>query len=188
MGRNSGEKWVAIQKELDGIRHPDGSLDVHEVLEFARTHPNSVIHQEYQWNKEKAAYAYWIEQTRRILQVLVTVTDNGYGDEISVRATFVKPKKAGEESSGYQSTAKLIKTKAGRREIAAGVIFRIESELASYPIKELQGIVRAVARAKKQLGIRADDEAVSSSLGATRTVKSRQSRRGESRPGAASPA
>lgn len=67
-----------IRQEFEIIKaqNAEGKIKVRDVVEFAKN-PQTELHKHFTWDTDKAAYRYWLEQARSIIQeVKVTVQHN----------------------------------------------------------------------------------------------------------------
>jgi hypothetical protein len=62
---------MTIETELLALTDEDGFIKPHTVVDWARANRDSEIHRRLEWNDEKAAEAYRIDQARRLIVVHV---------------------------------------------------------------------------------------------------------------------
>jgi hypothetical protein len=62
---------VSLRGELEQLVSPDGLLHPRTVVEWARSHPESELYRQFQWDVEKAAWAYWLHQARQLIIIHV---------------------------------------------------------------------------------------------------------------------
>lgn len=64
-----------IQQELEALRE-EGVLHAEKVVAWARVHPDSALHKQFEWDDGKAADEYRVWQARRVIAVHV-VNESG---------------------------------------------------------------------------------------------------------------
>ena len=69
-----------IVEELETCRRADRILNPHDVLEYAQSHPESLIHSRLEWDDAKCGTEYRLIQIRRLIQIYIV-------DEIGERAS-----------------------------------------------------------------------------------------------------
>lgn len=139
-----------IRNELRVIGSRCGGLTPEAVVEFARD-PRTALHGEFEWNDGAAAHQHRLQQARQVIQVFVTVLDNGAGKAKPMRV-FVSVKRSG-KSRVYEQTEQVVTDAQRRTELLSTTIARIEGIITSYPLVELDPVQRAVERVKSKLGI-----------------------------------
>jgi len=78
---------ASIAEELELIRTINGGLlDPAEVVEYAKN-PDTLLHNKFEWDDSKAAYAHRLQQARMIIRLKLTVVDTKTEDPGNV---FVK--------------------------------------------------------------------------------------------------
>jgi hypothetical protein len=80
-----------IEKELLAIKGSKPLLQAEEVWKWAKSHPKSALHGEFEWNVKKAAQEYWTWQARRLIAVHVTYDGDAGPRLISLSIDRVKP-------------------------------------------------------------------------------------------------
>lgn len=93
---------MSIRNELLAIQSAseDGILHCHEVVKWARDHPNSALHSAIEWDNDAAADAYRLWQVRRLVQLHIT---SGEASEQVVSLSI--DRKAG---GGYRTVSDVI--------------------------------------------------------------------------------
>lgn len=82
----------------------NGRLTADDVVKDAKL-PDSPMHDCFEWNKTKAAQAYWIEQARSLITSVMVVTKT---ERSTVRSVYyVRDPSAGPKEQGYVSVQKL---------------------------------------------------------------------------------
>ena len=59
--------------ELHALKRQDGIYAAADVVEFARDHPKSELHKQFNWNKDEAAYEHWLLTARHLITIYVVV-------------------------------------------------------------------------------------------------------------------
>lgn len=91
--------WEAVRKELEALaaRHDD-RLTPELVVETARRHPGSALHQCFTWDLQTAAYERWIDQARELIRrvrVEIQTEERTYTVSAYVRDPRVEPSEQG---------------------------------------------------------------------------------------------
>ena len=66
---------MTIRDELTALIRDGGSLNPHEVVDWARGNPDSALHRSLEWDDEKAAEHYRVWQARRLIAIHVVSAD-----------------------------------------------------------------------------------------------------------------
>jgi hypothetical protein len=66
-------------REIEKIRaaSKDGKLHLADIVEFARTHPQSECHRHFTWDVQEAAQKYWIVEARDLVGKIEITLSNG---------------------------------------------------------------------------------------------------------------
>lgn len=98
------EKRQAIQERLLQLEDENGRLTPESVLEDARD-PESPLHDQFEWDTDKAAHRYWLDQARTIITSVRVVTKT----EKSIVSTvyYTRDPSAGPHEQGYRSVPRL---------------------------------------------------------------------------------
>ena len=82
--------------ELDSLAEQNnGILDAHQIVEFAKDE-RTALHKAFEWDTEKAAYKYWVEQARLIVRCYVVDVPTDYRP-VKTRAYISLPSERGEQ-------------------------------------------------------------------------------------------
>lgn len=146
-------------EELRRLQSVNGELTPDLVLREAKK-KGSVLHDHFEWNDNKAAGMYRLEQARELIRsvrVLVETTER----PITVPEYVRDPRKAGTEQ-GYRNVANLRTEDDAKREVIVGEFVRAAAALrrardlaAYFEIKEpVEDTVMAVERLQVQVETR----------------------------------
>jgi len=112
---------MSIHSELEVIRKSSrGILRPKSVVDWARKHEDSALHNSFDWDDNEAAEKWRLEQARRIIRVsVITVERNS--KPFRVRAyTMLKS-----DGSGYRATADVVSDK----ELLADALAQMQDEI-----------------------------------------------------------
>lgn len=117
IGKLSNNKIKQVKQELDRIRDlAGGLLTPQEVVKHAKD-KNSFLHKYFEWNNNRAAECYRIEQARHLIRmVYVKVESNG--EELSIRG-FVSL--TTDRPLGYRDTMEVVGKKQTRTQLLQDV-------------------------------------------------------------------
>jgi hypothetical protein len=91
--------WEAVRDELEALAaQHDDRLTPELVVETARRHPGSALHQCFTWDVEHAAYERWIDQARELIRrvrVEIQTEERTYTVSAYLRDPGVEPSKQG---------------------------------------------------------------------------------------------
>jgi hypothetical protein len=74
----------ALREELEALRDPLGRLRPQVIVDWAREHPHSELHKEFQWDIQKAAYQFWLSQARNLVAIILVEEDTGRRETFSL--------------------------------------------------------------------------------------------------------
>lgn len=100
------ERKLALREELQGIEDRKGRLTPELVIEYAKKHPRSVLYQEFEWDKDKAAHAYWIQQARAILRSVTIIIQTEDRGAVTV-SCYVRDPEVPHDQQGYRSILRI---------------------------------------------------------------------------------
>lgn len=126
-----------VKRELIALAAsaPQGLLKPEQVLEFAKSNPESALHSEFEWNDAEAANQFRVQQARELIRVYVTVLPQTLQ---RVRGFLSVPSDRA-NGGGYRQTEDVLKNDVLRQQMIEDTLKRIESlrKSATY-LPELQ--------------------------------------------------
>jgi hypothetical protein len=91
--------WEAVRDELDALAaQHDDRLTPELVVETARRHPGSALHQCFTWDVQTAAYERWLDQARELIRrvrVEIRTEERTYTVSAYLRDPSVEPSEQG---------------------------------------------------------------------------------------------
>jgi hypothetical protein len=156
----TGEKREEIRQRLADLEKANsGRLTPAAVVEDARK-PSSPLHDQFEWDKSKAAYAHWLEQARTLITSVYYVHKT---EQTTVKAVFYHrdPNAAGNEQ-GYVSVPTLRSDEESARAAlveafrAVGDMLRRAQQLAI--VLEMDGEVAALLNGVVELRQRISEQ------------------------------
>lgn len=136
-------KAKQIADELEALRAPEGLLIPEQVVEWAREHPESALHSQFEWDDSEAAKAWRIWQARRVIAVYI-VSDEG---ERTVVSLSIDRKASG----GYRDVQDVLKDDELRKVLVRDALADLKRVKAKYEhIKELASVYAEIERADRQ--------------------------------------
>lgn len=103
----------AVGERLVQIRKTRGQLTPPDVVQEAKRE-SSVLHPYFEWNKDAAAYEWWLQQARHLIACVVIVEDDDHELKRPIRA-FVNLSADGESS--YENTIEVMSDAALRERV-----------------------------------------------------------------------
>jgi hypothetical protein len=110
---------MSIRDELDALADEDGLIHPQDVVEWARSHPDSELYQKFEWDLDKAAMAHWLYTARRLISVYV-VYDNTH-DRRTI--SLVSDRRSG---GGYRDLDTVLESARMRYEAAQEAVAEIK--------------------------------------------------------------
>ena len=105
-----------IRDELEQIRQKHGGLlKPEDVVAFARN-KRTALHQEFEWDDERASAEYRLEQARKVIRVAVTILPSPHSDQEPVRAYVSVASDRAQPGGGYRAFADVMTDDAMRAE------------------------------------------------------------------------
>lgn len=138
-------KSERIAEEVEALRGADGMIHAPAVVSWAREHPESALHSQFEWDDGKAAEEWRIWQARRVIAVYVR-SDDG---ERSVVSLTIDRKDRG----GYRSVSDVIANDDLRRVLVRDALAELKRIRAKYErVKELAAVYDEIERADRKYG------------------------------------
>ncbi|HJQ56420.1 MAG TPA: hypothetical protein VJ890_05915 [Vineibacter sp.] len=137
---------MTVRDELLALSDADDTIYTRRVVEWARTHPDSELHKHFQWDVNKAAYAHWLWQARRLISVYV-VTDAGERETIALTLDYP-------DGGGYRPASQVL----NNADLRYAALQDALAELQRWQDRhkrlqpELTSIFRAITRSTNRLG------------------------------------
>lgn len=128
---------MSIRDEIEALTRKDGLIHAEDIVNWARTHPESELHKRFPWDVEQAAYLHWLSVARRLIQVYVVDTR---GD----RTTFslVTDRVSG---GGYRDSQQVLDNTEFRRQAAEQALVEVRHwRERNAAISELDAIFTAI--------------------------------------------
>lgn len=137
----------AVSRELEIIRKQNhGILRPVDVVSFARD-PQTALHAEFEWDDDKAAEQYRLEQARQIIRCAVRVIGDGR-PPIRAYVSLLSDRQAGDS---YRDVFDVMSTPSLRDQLLAQALREAESWRLRYEhLVELQSVCREIAKAQKR--------------------------------------
>ena len=137
-------KAEKIQQELEALRS-NGLLLPERVVEWAKAHPESALHSQFEWDDSEAAKAYRLWQARKVIAVYVVAED---GQRKFVSLTI--DRKAG----GYRAMEDVMKEEDLRKVLVRDALSEFKRVRAKYEhIRELASVYAEIDKADEQYGV-----------------------------------
>lgn len=138
------EQRDKLAAELAAIqaRSKDKMLHPRDVVSWAKSHPKSALHGEFEWNDSKAAEEHRLWQARRI----IAITINEAGEEPTVVSLRYDRPRGG----GYRKTDDILKNEDLSRMMLADALADLERVRERYKlVKELASVWEELDKVKK---------------------------------------
>jgi hypothetical protein len=118
-------KQKRIHAELEGVRavNPHGVLDTDEAIEYARTHPESELHGQLEWDNNEAAHHWRRHEMSRVIRAVYT-TERPGGPRVHA---YWSPPSYRTEHGGYVTLAAVRSDDAIAMEIARDMLRTIKA-------------------------------------------------------------
>jgi hypothetical protein len=147
MGKAS--KQTLIRLELEKIKNADPRkrLRPEAVVAYARTHPKSALHGEFEWDASKAAEQAWLERARQIIKVTVVVHRNPASRTTVVTPEYVSlPSMRGD---GYMPVVEVLARRESREDLLLYCLNRFKQVREAWLYPELAAITNEVDKLMK---------------------------------------
>lgn len=131
-------------KEMLGIKEhsPDHLLHAKDVVAFAKSHKNSVLHTEFPWDVNQAAEEHWLTIARRLIATTVLVEG---GNQVFVSLSVDRV-----QGGGYRTVGEVVKD----RDLSAIMLQDalrdlVRMQMRYDKVKELVGVWKALDKVRK---------------------------------------
>jgi hypothetical protein len=134
-----------VAAELAAIkgRSKDGMLHPAHVVEWAKSHKDSALHSQFDWNVRRAAREHWLWQARRLIQIVI----NDPGEAPKVVSLRYDRRRGG----GYRDVDDVIESRELSSMMLADALADLERVKLRYAhIKELTAVWEAVEDVKRK--------------------------------------
>lgn len=132
-----------IKSELAALQQ-GGVIRPVDVLEFARD-PETALHACFEWDDDKAAHEFRLEQARKLLRVYVTVEQ---GKSEPVRAYVSLKSDRQKEGGGYRAITDVLSDDALRNQLLSDALDELRAVQSRYKhLQKLAKVWRAVDEA-----------------------------------------
>lgn len=136
-------KAEQIAQELEALRSATGLLMPEAVVEWAREHPESALHEQFEWDNDRAAAAHRLHQARQVIAVYIR-SDDG---ERSVVSLSIDRKGGG----GYRQVEDVMRDDELRKVLLRDALAEFKRVRAKYEhLKELASVYVEIDRADKK--------------------------------------
>jgi hypothetical protein len=126
---------MTIRDELLDLRDDDGMLFPASVVEWAETHPDSSLHNALEWDNDRAANAWRLEQVRQLIRLYITV---GEPNETVVSLSIDRT-----NGGGYRSMSDVAARPDLRDIMLADALAELQRVQAKYQrVQELEAVWR----------------------------------------------
>jgi hypothetical protein len=134
-------KTDQIAQEIESLRRPDGLILAEEIVEWAREHPESALHSQFEWDDSEAAKNYRLWQARRVIAVYVMADDGG---RKLVSLTIDR------KSGGYRDVKDVIADDELRKVLIRDALDELRRVRAKYErLKELAAVFAEVEKVER---------------------------------------
>lgn len=132
-------RWYSEMESLrlasGGVIHPQ------QVVDWAKANPNSGLHAQFEWDRDKAAMEHWLSQARALLRVRVRV-ESVQAQPFRALVSLQSDRSTG---GGYRSTMDVLHDPVRRKELLAQALREAREWARRYrELEELAGVVAAV--------------------------------------------
>lgn len=117
------EHQLAVQKRLQELEQ-DGRLTPEAVIDDARD-AKSPLHDEFEWDLEKAAYTAWLERARTLIRAVKYETHTEVREYSVPR--YVRDPDAGADEQGYVSVPRILSDREVARRVLRAEVARAET-------------------------------------------------------------
>lgn len=136
-------KAEQIASELEALRAASGLLLPEAVVEWARGHPESALHSQFEWDDAKAAQEHRVWQARRVIAVYVVADDGG--------RKFVSLSIDRKGDGGYRDVQDVIADDELRKVLVRDALAELKRVKAKYEhIRELASVYSEIDKADRQ--------------------------------------
>jgi hypothetical protein len=112
------------KKAIEGCQDSKGRVTPDAVIEAAKD-PKSILHGEFEWNVDKAAYKSWTETARRLIREVRLIVE--YQDVRVVAPYYIAD--PGTDESSYIQTSKIANKHASAQRALADELARIKGAI-----------------------------------------------------------
>jgi hypothetical protein len=135
---------MTIESELLLIKGNAELLQAEPVVSWAKTHPKSELHKQFEWDDRKAGHEYRIWQARRIIAIHITYAD---GERKFVSLTPDRSRTGG----GYRDVDDVLRDKALHEIMLADALAQLSRIQAQYDrLQQLKPVWREVAKVRRR--------------------------------------
>lgn len=135
---------MTIRDELLNFKNEDGLIRVEEAESWARSNPDSALHQSLEWDDAKAGQAYRFMQVRRLIAIHI-VNEEGTRQVVSLSIDRTKP------GGGYREVEDVVKAKPLRDVMLSDALAELERVQAKYQtLQELAEVWAAKDNVKRR--------------------------------------
>ena len=137
---------TTIEDELDLLVRED-KLNAEDVYEYAKKHPESCLHDRFEWDKDKAAHEYNLNLAMKIIQEYrwrYTTTEN----EVVQTRKWVSLNDDRIDGGGYRDIQDVLSSKVMRRKLLQEAIQSLEMWRTRFIVleKELKPVFDAMKK------------------------------------------
>ena len=119
---------AAIRAEITALLYEhDGQITAEQLVEYARTHPESALHRSFTWDDAEAAAKWRLEQAQQILRTYRVRVEVEGEKSVTIRGVVSLPSDRGPEHL-YRSTIRVLSDE----DQTAEMIEQAKRELASF--------------------------------------------------------
>lgn len=136
-------KAEQIEQELQALRSEGGLLMPESVVDWAREHPESALHSQFEWDDSEAAKEYRLYQARRVIAVYV-VSEDGERKFVSLSIDRA-------QDGGYRDVREVIANEELRKVLVRDALSEFKRVRAKYEhIRELASIYAEIDKAERE--------------------------------------
>ena len=135
-------------EHLERLREANGGLSARLVLDDAKAQ-ESPIHEEFEWDNERAGEEYRLWQARHLMNSMVVVVSGDGEVEKTTRAFVVVTQN---DQDRYESIHVVMDDPVMRQQVLTRALRELESWEKKYKeLEEFAGVFKAVEKARKKL-------------------------------------
>jgi hypothetical protein len=127
IGRMSAEKREAIRKRLAELERAGGGRLTPDAVVADARNPDSVLHDQFDWDDETAAERFRVEQARELITSIIVVKK--VEDRNVMVVNYVRDPSAAGKEQGYISIGSVRRTPEHSREVLLYELSRVKAGL-----------------------------------------------------------
>lgn len=147
MSRLPDKQLSLLQQEIVALQRQDGSWAPDDLVDFARSHPESQLHKQYPWDVDAAAHQHWLLISRNLIKTHVRSIGKR-NLTVEVGRVISVPSLRGPGQGSYLSDDAVSGNEAYRIEVLEEIKSKLISMRSTYStlLPELDPVWRAIKR------------------------------------------